>query len=161
MQQRRTGDANIDKIENVFRQEREIRDAVLEAMVGAGGHTGGGSTGHSFISDPTAATALKRAELDCVILPTTDRIFRPTSWLAVIDAVRSWCGRDTIKAELFRRRYAVGESRHSTCREINIEKSTYYAILGEIRNYALQCAAQMQLIRIFDISPYSGNNFSK
>ena len=149
--QRKSGSANVDKIEDIFRREKEIREAVWEAKLGAGGHTGGAPSGHSYISDPTPAQALRLAEeLPCVQLyPSKDKIFRPEAWLSVVDAVKAWCGHDTIKAEIYNRRYALGETSHSTCREINIEVPTYYVILREIRNFALACAAQAQVIRVF------------
>ena len=149
--QRRTGNRNVDTIEDIFRREREIREAVLEAKLGTGGHTGGSPSGHSYISDPTPAAALRRAaELNCVTLyPSKERIFRPEAWLAVVDAVKAWCGRDTIKAEIFKRRYTNGENSNTTCYEINVEVPTYYVILREIRNFAIACAAQEQLVRVF------------
>ena len=149
--QRRTGNKNVDKIEDIFRREKEIREAVLEAKLGTGGHTGGAPSGHSYISDPTPAAALRRAaELSCVTLyPSKERIFRPEAWLAVVDAVKAWCGRDTVKAEIFKRRYTGKEKSYDTCLEIHVEKSTYYSILMEIRNFALACAAQEQLVRVF------------
>ena len=149
--QRRSGSANIDKIESIFRREKEIREAVLEAKIGTGGHTGGAPSGHSYISDPTPAAALRRAaELSCVTLsPSQEKIFKPEAWLAVVDAVRAWCGHDTIKEEIFKRRYTKGERSNETCMEINIEVPTYYVILREIRNFALACAAQEQVVRVF------------
>ena len=149
--QRRTGNRNIDTIEDIFRREKEIREAVLEAKISGGGHTGGAASGHSYISDPTPAAALRRAvELNSVTLyPSKERIFRPEAWLSVVDAVRAWCGRDSIKAEIFKRRYSGKENSYSTCMEIHVEKSTYYSILMEIRNFAIACAAQEQLVRVF------------
>ena len=149
--QRRTGNKNVDKIEDIFRREKEIREAVLEAKLGTGGHTGGAPSGHSYISDPTPAAALRRAaELACVTLyPSKERIFRPEAWLAVVDAVKAWCSNDVFKAEIFKRRYTSGENSQDTCEAVHIEINTYYYFLREIRNYALQCAAQMQVIRVF------------
>ena len=149
--QRKTGNKNVDKIEDIFRREKEIREAVLEAKIGTGGHTGGAPSGHSYISDPTPAAALRRAvELNCVTLyPSKERIFRPEAWLSVVDAVRAWCAKDVFKDEIFKRRYASGENSQDTCEAVHIEINTYYYFLREIRNYALQCAAQMQVIRVF------------
>ena len=149
--QRRTGNRNIDTIEDIFRREKEIREAVLEAKIGSGGHTGGAPSGHSYISDPTPAAALRRAaELNCVTLyPSKERIFRPEAWLAVVDAVREWCSKDILKAEIFKRRYSQNENSHDTCDSVNIEINTYYYFLREIRSYALACAAQEQVVRVF------------
>lgn len=147
--QRRSSSANIERIEEVFRQEKEIRELVLEKKLGQKGHTGGAPTGHSFISDPTASQALRNAdEVDFILLDDV-KFFRPEAWLMVVDAVKNWCSRDVIKSEIYKRRYTVGESSQSTCIATNIEINTYYYFLKEIRSYALQCAAQMQVIRIF------------
>ena len=99
--QRRTGNKNVDKIEEIFRRERELSDAVLEVKVGTKGHTGGTPTGHSYISDPTAISAIRRAvELETVSLKDGTRIFKPEKWLEVIHAVKDWCAKDTLKDEV-------------------------------------------------------------
>lgn len=148
--QRRTGNRNVDRIEEIFRREKEIREAVLEAKIGAGGHTGGAPTGHSRISDPTAISAIRRAsEMESVTLKDGTRVYKPEKWLEVVGAVREWCAKDALKAEVFRRRYAKKESYALTCVDIHIVQKTYSMILWDIRNFALQCACQAQLIKVY------------
>lgn len=148
--QRRTGNKNVDKIEEIFRRERELSDAVLEIKVGTKGHTGGTPTGHSYMSDPTAISAIRRAvELETVSLKDGTRIFKPEKWLEVIHAVRDWCSKDTLKDEVYKRRYLRRESYVATCSDIHIVQQTYSLLLWDIRNFALQCAAQAQLIRVY------------
>ena len=147
--QRESRDRNVRRVEWHIRHEREIRDAVTEAKYSAGGHIGGAPSGHSYISDPTAAQALRAvAELREVEIESGGRVEWPERWLAVIDAVRSWCGNDTIRAEIFRRRYK-GESYVSTCFDLHIAGRTYHDILSEIRGYMIQCACQMQVVKVF------------
>lgn len=150
MQQRRTGIKNVDVIEDMFRRERDLADAVLESKIGTQGHTGGAPSGHSYISDPTAIAAIRRAvELNTVTLRDGTRIFKPEKWLEVIHAVKDWCAKDTLKDEVYKRRYLRRESYVTTCSDIHIVQQTYSLLLWDIRNFALQCAAQAQLIRVY------------
>lgn len=148
--QRRTGNRNVDKIEDMFRREQELSDAILESKIGTHGHTGGTPTGHTYISDPTAISAIRRAvELDTVTLKDGTRIFKPEKWLEVIHAVKEWCAKDTLKEEVYKRRYLKRESYVATCSDIHVVQQTYSLLLWDIRNFALQCAAQAQLIRVY------------
>ena len=147
--QRESRDANVRKIEYMIRHEKQIAEAVTEAKLAPRGHTGGAPSGHSFVSDPTAAQAIRNAdEVSLVEIDGGGRIEWPERWLKVVGAVRAWCGNDTIRAEIFRRKYG-GEVYHATCAVLHIAERTYYDILAEIRGYALQCAAQVQVIKIF------------
>lgn len=148
--QRESRDANVRKIEYMIRHERQIAEAVTEAKLAPRGHTGGAPSGHSFVSDPTAAQAIRNAdEVSLVEIDGGGRVEWPERWLRVVRAVRSWCGRDTIKAAIFERRYSLGENSSCTCMGINVEVPTYYVILREIRNFALACAAQEQIVKVF------------
>ena len=148
--QRESRDANVRKIEYMIRHEKAIAEAVTEAKLAPRGHTGGAPSGHSFVSDPTAAQAIRNAdEVSLVEIDGGGRVEWPERWLRVVRAVRSWCGNDTVKAEILKRRYSSRENTFSTCLNIHVEKSTYYSILVEIRNFAIACAAQEQLIKVF------------
>lgn len=148
--QRKSRDMNVRAFEFMIRNEKKIRDAVEEARANKRGHTGGTQTGHAFISDPTAGEAIRNVEeLSVVEIEGGGRVEWPERWLRVIDAVRSWCGNDALKSEIFARRYERGENSHITCYAVNIEINTYYYFLREIRSFALQCAAQCQVIRVF------------
>jgi len=157
-------DENVKKIEWVLWHESEIRDALEEAVKGSG-RTGGAPSGHAYISDTTASQAIKLADgvpyiefYECArgrmskcaggcrqyqkCLRTLDN---PSQWLSVCGAVARYCEHDPIRREVFRRRYARGRTRRNT----RIAESTYYFVLGEIRSYALQAAAQAQVIKVF------------
>lgn len=153
--QRRSRDKNVRTFEFMIRNERKIREAVEEARANKGGHSGGTPTGHAFISDPTAGEAIRNAEeLSFVELDGGGRVEWPERWISVIDAVRAWCEPSYLRREILRRKYA-GESWVRTCSEIKdakneyIKESKYRRILAAIRNYALQCAAQVQVIKVF------------
>ena len=148
--QRESRDANVRKIEYMIRHERQIAEAVTEAKLAPRGHTGGAPSGHSFVSDPTAAQAIRNAdEVSLVEIDGGGRVEWPERWLKVVGAVRNWCNNDIFKAAIFTRRYEQNENSHATCAAVNIEINTYYYFLREIRNYAAQCAAQCQVIRVF------------
>lgn len=147
--QRESRDANVRKIEYMIRHEKQIAEAVTEAKLAPRGHTGGAPSGHSFVSDPTAAQAIRNAdEVSIVEIDGGGRVEWPERWLKVVSVIRAWCGHDTLRAEIFKRRY-INEWYRDTCDELNIASSTYNYILGEIRSYALQCAAQAQVIKVF------------
>jgi len=149
--QRESRDANVRKIEYMIRHEKEIADAVEEAKLSPSSNQSAEHVGHSYIPDPTAAEAIRRAEEVLEVLIDGRRVEWPERWLKVIRAVRSWCGEDSIRGEIFRRRYGGyrKESRFLTMDTLHIAERTYYAVLDDIRAYAIQCAAQAQVVRVF------------
>lgn len=153
--QRRSRDRNVRAFEFMMRNERKIREAVKEVRLCKKGHTGGAPTGHAHIADPTAGEAIRRAEeLSFVEIEGGGRVEWPERWLRVIDAVRVWCEPFYLRREILRRRYS-GESWIRTCAEVKVSKdrrlteSKYRRIVAEICNYAVKCAAQMQVVKIF------------
>ena len=155
MGQRTARDWKVRKCEWVFRNEKKIREAVFEARACASKRRE--NTGHGYISDPTAAVAVRRSDPLPVVEFDGGRCERPETWLLVVAAVRRWCGEDNIRASIFRRRYEIGESYVKTCQRVHVSSSTYHSILGEIRNFAIQCAAQAQLIQVFTVAPVEGS----
>jgi len=149
--QRESRDVNIRKIEYMIRHEREIADAVEEAKRSPSQNLCGEHTGRSYIPDPTAAQAIRNAEELQEVSVDGRPVEWPERWLKVISAVRSWCGEDSIRGEIFRRRYGGHrkESRFMTMGALHIAERTYYAVLDDIRSYAIQCAAQAQVVRVF------------
>ncbi len=121
---------------------------MLEAKLSPRGHTGGAPTGHSFASDPTASQAIRSTVEIRFVTVDGRRLDWPERWLAVVDAVRHWCDKDTIRAEIFRRRYK-GDSYLSTCHKLHIAERTYHYALHDIRVFAMQCAAQAQVVKVF------------
>lgn len=147
--QRRSRDKNVRAFEFMMRNERKIRDAVEETRASKKGSTGRTPTGHAYISDPPAGEAIRNAEeLHFVEIEGGGRVEWPERWLSVIDAVRAWCEPDAIRVEILRRRYS-GESYIITCTAIHISERRYHDILFQLRSYALQCAAQMQVVKVF------------
>lgn len=147
--QRRSRDRNVRAFEFVMRNERKIREAVKEVRLCKKGYTGGSPTGHAHIADPTAGEAIRRAEeLSFVEIEGGGRVEWPERWIRVIDAVRAWCEPNNVRREILRRRYG-GENYLTTCIEVHISERLYHFTLKDIRSYALQCAAQVQVIKVF------------
>lgn len=147
MSQRESRDGNVRRIEWAIRHEKEIVDAVAEEKF-APKRSGGSSRGRSYVSDPTAVQAIRQAEEVRLVDVCGRRLEWPERWLSVVGAVRTWCNRDAVRAEIFRRRYA-GESYIVTCAALHIAEQTYHFALKEIRGYSLQAAAQAQVVRVF------------
>lgn len=147
--QRRSRDKNVRTVEYMIRNEKKIREAVEEARMCKRGRTGGATSGHCYIPDPTAGEAIRHAEeLSFVDLEGGGRVEWPERWLRVIEAVKAWCEPDGVRREILRRRYA-GENYLATCSATHISERLYHFVLKDIRSYALQCAAQMQVVKIF------------
>jgi len=134
---------NLDWLKYILRHERELHDAVLESKLGTKGHTGG-SNGHYFVSDPTPAMALRRAEeISSVVLRDQSRVQWPERWLKVIDSVRKWCQNDPIDEALFSwvltkpklKRSGARLRQIKMCSDLHIEKDAYYKRIAAICIY--------------------------
>jgi hypothetical protein len=76
-----------------------------------------------------------------------ETIKHPEKWLAVINATYQRYEKG-VGAQILRDRYK-GESPIKTCVNNFISRTTYYSIVTEIDSYALMCACQMGLVRVF------------
>ena len=131
------------------------------------GHTGGGTTGHMRVSDPTALKAIRAVEplayIHCPYGPAINNkrderyIPKPEKWLLVEAATRKRyyddCT-DGVTKHIYRSRYLKGdymENWRQTCmRHIpRISKGTYYAVRSSILFYAQQYAYNIGLISPF------------
>lgn len=140
-------------IERRFFQYEKIKKAVWEARNDKGTvNTGGNGRGQVFVSDPTANAAINAAmPIPCVIIEVgendIEKVRDPEKWLNVIAATyRRY--EEGVAADVLRDRYR-GEPQVKTCMDNYISKATYYFILREIENYAMMCACQIGLVRVF------------
>lgn len=138
-------------IERRFFQKEKIERAVWEAKNDSGSvKTGGG--GHAFVSDPTANKALRNVvPLKSVDIEVgkneVETIRDPEKWLQVIHATyRHYEG--GIVESLLKYRYA-GETYQKTCMNLHISSTTYYQMITEVQQFALACACQVGLVRVF------------
>ncbi len=162
-------------IEFVLRNAPTIKKCVeikkVETMNGGGGgHTGGDSSGHSRISDPTALQAIRFVEpvpfIHCPFGPTINgkrdaRYIRlPEKWLRVEEITRTFYTKDRdddakgnmIKG-IYNRRYLQGEYGEKwsvTCANLKISHGIYYSVVRDIIRFAGLYAAGLGII-----SPYS------
>ncbi len=139
--QRKTGNGYIRKIDFVFYNEKQIREAVLDArnkphMPGQNG---------SGIGDPTASAAIRNVTPIRKVNVKGELLEWPEDWLRVVDATYAWCDNDRLIVA--RDRYN-GVDYRLTCAKIIIGKSQYFRLLDDARNYAALCAAQLGLIKV-------------
>ena len=79
--QRRSRDKNVRIFEFMIRNEKRIREAVEEARSGKGGRTGGATSGHCYIPDPTAGEAIRNTEeIHCVEIEGGGTVKWPERW---------------------------------------------------------------------------------
>lgn len=146
--QRRSQDDNIRVIECILYKERSIRQAVEDYRASSGGHTGGGPSGHAFISDPTAGEAVRNiSEIHSVTLDSGEQVYHPERWLKLCGELKKWANNDAVKGGILKRRYH-GEDYRVTCLELSISQGTYSLNLQEIRAYALALACQLELVKL-------------
>lgn len=146
-------------VEKMFWYYRQIQKAVYEyraeqGYYQSGQKTGGGSTNHAFISDPTASLAMKRAgRIPRVIIdadtPYENTINRPEDWLYIIEQTFSYFKDQGLVRQVLERRYLRNEGIWITCCDLNIKKDMYYRLYQTGIRYARDCAIQLGLIRIF------------
>ena len=119
------------------------------------GKTGGGSSNHAFISDPTASLALKHAAPIGKVIINAERIdeeviANPEAWLTVVEQTMMFYDEEEIIGELMRRRFFNNESCHRTCIDLGISEDKYYRLLKLGIGYARECAIQLGLIKVFE-----------
>jgi hypothetical protein len=95
--------------------------------------------------NPTERTAIRNADLLEV-----DGKYKAEleNWARVESEVRSSI-RGSLAEQIYIRKYLKRHGYHKICRELYISKNTYYETLRHIRSYALACACQMGLMRVF------------
>ena len=134
------------RVEAVFRRQKAIEQAVYEIRASSGcTHDKNRTPGSSYISDPTAMTAIRNMdEIKSVALDDGFVVQYPERWLKVISTTYDSCG-DSSAA--FRLRCA-GRRWDEACAELHIGRSTYFTMLDDVTHFALAAACQMGLIRI-------------
>lgn len=131
----------------VMYRRHEIERAVKEARLGhKHGHSGGASSGHAFVSDPTAAEAIDAATpLSSVKLEDGVIVRRPEDWLRVIHQV--YKSRPATEAGVMRY-YYDGHSSLETALKCAMDKSTVYRIRSEFLHRACEIACQLNLVSV-------------
>lgn len=120
----------------------------------SGGRTGGGSSNHAFVSDPTATIAMKHYQPLSKIIINADRIdeeviTQPEKWLAVVEQTLLHFEDEELVNDLLRRRFLDNEPMARTCIELEIGYNKYYRLRDIGIGYARECAIQLGLIKVF------------
>lgn len=120
---------------NIRREVAEAKEDIIEAGNRELSEWGGGV---SYRSDPTATKAIKLCKKDIV---------NYEKWLKVIEAViKHYEG--TEKGRLLQKKYFDELGEKHICKELYIERATYYNWRNEIVLYAALLAAQEGLIKV-------------
>lgn len=137
------------------RIKREVQIARAEqGYYQSGGKTGGGSSGHSFISDPTATIAMKHYQPIAKVIINAEKlneevIAQPEKWLVVVEQTFIFFENEEFISELLRRRFFENEPMVRTCTELEIGYDKYYRLRDIGIGYARECAIQLGLIKVF------------
>lgn len=133
------------KIEFVFFNEKEIREAVDEAREDSKTPELRNGSG---CPDPTASTAIRNLSPIPSVMIDGVELKSPESWLAVIDKTYNWCKRQGEKYYEFARSRYKGEYFVKACVKAEASTANFYMILERIRNYAAIQAAWLRLIYV-------------
>ncbi len=122
----------------------------------SGGKTGGGSSTHAFISDPTATIAMKHYQPLAKVIINAERldeevIAQPEKWLTVVEQTLFFFSNneDELVGEVLRRRFFENEPMRRTQTELAISEDKYYRLRDIGIGYARECAIQLGLIKVF------------
>ena len=132
-------------VERMFRSERQIRAAVVEAKADRQ-HNDIDRQRKSHISDPTAGKAIANmTPLKHVTLRDGYVVRDPETWLSLIDQVYSEISDNERKIV---RLFYSGRSAISVSIECHVYESTVYRIRSETRHMATELACQYGLIKV-------------
>lgn len=123
---------------NYHKIKREVKISKEDIIEGGGRDLAEWGGGISYRSDPTASKAVRLCK---------DEIVNYEKWLKVIDHVVKRY-KNTGHGRLLQKRYFDELGEVQICRELHIERTTYYRWREEIVVYTAMIAAQEGLIKI-------------
>lgn len=135
-------------VKSIFRNEKEIKLAILEAKTAKRKEICGGG-GQSYKSDPTAGETVRHLSDVPVIRLDNWIIHRPEDWLKVI----AFTYENTRENERrIMRKYYSGRkiSEIAMQDDCGYAESTLYAILDNFQHMAVEIACQYGLVRVVD-----------
>lgn len=142
-------------IDFIFAHESDIVAAVREKRLDPGGITGGNGTGHSKISDPTAASGIRLASPVAAVvieygaaiagIRNSKIIRRPEKWLQVIAETKQFY-KERKQGEFISRRYGHDEAWQDTCKAMRCNKASYYAMRSDVIRFAERLAVGYGMI---------------
>ena len=141
-------------LESKFLYYNSIREAVKEARVeqleGHFGVTGGNNSGHSKISDPTAAAGIKRATPLKFVKILHDGselvIYNPEAWLQIMN--RTYAAFDGTTVDRAMARRYEGAALEKIISDFHISTKTFYNWRSDFLTYAAVQAVSEGLIKL-------------
>lgn len=136
-------------VKRVLYNIKEIERLVEEAREDTHGCHTGGSSGHAFVSDPTANAAIRAAdELHAVRLSDGFVVYRPETWIRVIKKVYNDCPafeRDVMQT------YFDGHGAEETGEMYYLSDKMVYYNRNEFLSFAVAAACQAGLVYVIDL----------
>lgn len=151
------GKKTIKIIEHKFYNYEKIKKAVAEARAEQGSKGGitGGNNGHSRVSDPTSATAIRHAmPIACVTIQDglyDTKIYNPEKWIKIIDYTFKIYG-NRLEAVLAKRKYLKKEDVDFIVDSMLISKTTYYSWRLDFVTQAAFLAVAENLVDVNEIT---------
>lgn len=135
-------------VRSIFKLEREIRLAVIEAKTAQKKDLSGGG-GHAFISDPTAGQAARlMTEVKLVTMEDGKKIYRPEVWLRVINLTYKLT--PDKEGDIMRRYYAGEKFASMSTEGCGYELPSLYVFRRSFENLAVEIACQFGLVKVIE-----------
>lgn len=144
---------NKDNIEFVLTYTDNLKRAIYEAENDPNLPKTGGGNGHSRVSDPTAAKAIRDiVGVECVTVyygcKMSKTLRNPKKWLDVALATKAWFA-GTMQEKIIEHRFKeFPDKRKDVCEELCIGSTYYSMMLKEIFTVARAYAAGKGLITL-------------
>lgn len=135
------------QVDMILKNDRAIKAAVLEIREGKhGSNTGGAGSGHAFVSDPTAMTAIANAApIGAIKLSDGYVVRQPEKWLSVVKYLYYVFPKMEGKAVRY---YYDGHSAIETSTKFETSERNFYYIREDFRQAAVELACQYGLVQV-------------
>ena len=137
------------RVETMLRNQTAIERAVDEARAEQrGGHSGGGSSGHAFVSDPTAQQAVTASiPLRSVTLDNGYVVREPERWLGIIHYLYEHFPAADASAMRY---FYDGHSAVETSMRREISERSVYNIRDDFKAMGVELACQYGLVSVVE-----------
>ncbi len=137
------------RVETMLRNQTAIERAVDEARAEQrGGHSGGGSSGHAFVSDPTAQQAVTASiPLRSVTLDNGYVVREPEKWLGIIHYLYEHFPAADASAMRY---FYDGHSAVETSVRREISERSVYNIRDDFKAMGVELACQYGLVSVVE-----------
>ena len=138
-----------NRVETMLRNQTAIERAVDEARAEQrGGHSGGGSSGHAFVSDPTAQQAVTASiPLRSVTLDNGYVVREPERWLGIIHYLYEHFPAADASAMRY---FYDGHSAVETSVRREISERSVYNIRDDFKAMGVELACQYGLVSVVE-----------